>query len=204
MAHAIHPAHALRCCLLTAALGLCTLLLAPPQARAAEVGGLRFDDRVQIAGQELGLNGAGVRTRAVLKVYALALYLPAPLPTPAQVLASPGARRFSLGLLREITGEELGQAFLTGVRANSQPAERARYAEQLTKLGEHFASAPPGKRGDFVHVDWLPDAGTVISVNGRVLGAPLKDLGFYNMLLKIWLGNQPVDPVLKSALLGAQ
>lgn len=187
-----------------AALGLSGLLLAVPQAQTAEVGGLKFEDRVQIGGQELVLNGAGVRTRLVLKVYALALYLPAPQATPAQVLASAGARRFSLGLLREITGEELGQAFLAGVRANSQAGERARYAEQLTQLGEHFASAPPGKRGDFIHVDWLPDAGTVISVHGRVLGAPLKDLGFYNMLLKIWLGNQPVDPVLKSALLGAQ
>lgn len=204
MALAIRSRNALRGTLPTALLCLAALALSARPARAAEVGGLQFEDRVQIGGQALVLNGAGVRTRLVLKVYALGLYLPQPAGSTAEVLASPGARRFSLGLLRELTGEELGQAFLMGVRANSQAAERARYAEQLAKLGEHFAGAPNGKRGDFIHVDWLPDAGTVITVNGRVLGAPLKELGFYNMLLKIWLGDQPADPALKALLLGVK
>ncbi len=199
MALAIRPWNAM-----LAGLGLAALALTGLPAPAAEVGGLQFEDQVQVGGHTLVLNGAGVRTRVVLKVYALGLYLPTRASSAPEVLASTGARRFSLGLLRELTGEELGQAFLVGVRANSQPAERARFADQLAKLGEHFAAAPNGKRGDFIHVDWLPDAGTVITVNGRVLGAPLKELGFYNMLLKIWLGDQPVDPALKAHLLGAK
>ena len=37
-------------------------------ACAAEVGGVKLEDRVSVAGRELVLNGAGVRTRAVFKV----------------------------------------------------------------------------------------------------------------------------------------
>ena len=59
-------------------------------AQAIEVGGLKFDDTVKVAGKELKVNGAGVRTRIVVKVYALVLYLPEKKDTAAGVLESAG------------------------------------------------------------------------------------------------------------------
>ena len=44
---------------------------------AAEVGGVKLDDKVAVGGQELALNGAGVRSRVMFKVYVGSLYLPA-------------------------------------------------------------------------------------------------------------------------------
>src|SRR5204862_102543 len=44
-------------------------------AQAIEVAGLKFDDTVKVAGKELKVNGAGVRVRIVVKVYAMVLYL---------------------------------------------------------------------------------------------------------------------------------
>ena len=46
-------------------------------AQAAEVGGVKLDDKVSVGGQELVLNGAGIRTRAIFKVYVGSLYVPA-------------------------------------------------------------------------------------------------------------------------------
>ena len=37
-------------------------------AHAAEVGGVKLDDKASVGGKELVLNGAGVRTRAVFKL----------------------------------------------------------------------------------------------------------------------------------------
>jgi hypothetical protein len=54
------------------ALALCTTGAAP----AAEVGAVKLDDRTAVGGQELVLNGAGIRTRAIFKVYVASLYLP--------------------------------------------------------------------------------------------------------------------------------
>jgi hypothetical protein len=171
-------------------------------AQAIEVGGLKFDDTVKVAGKELKVNGAGVRTRIVIKVYALVLYLPEKKDTPAAVLDSPGPRRFSLGLLREVTGEELGQAFMTGITANTDKAERSKFVNQLAQFGEAFVNIPQAKKGDVINVDWVPDTGTVMTFNGKPIGEPLKDIAFYNAVLKIWLGDKPVDSSLKPALLG--
>jgi hypothetical protein len=173
-------------------------------AQAIEVAGLKFDDTVKVAGKELKVNGAGVRTRIVIKVYAMVLYLPEKKDTPAAVLESPGPRRFSLGLLREVTGEELGQAFMSGITANTDKAERSKFVNQLAQFGEAFVNIPQAKKGDVINVDWVPDTGTVMTFNGKPIGEPLKDIAFYNAVLKIWLGDKPVDSSLKPQLLGAK
>ena len=173
-------------------------------AQAVEVGGLKFDDTVKVAGKELKLNGAGVRVRIVVKVYALALYLPEKKTTTAGVLESVGPRRFTLGLLREVTGDELGQAFMAGITANTDKAERSKFVNQLAQFGDAFVSIPQAKKGDIITVDWVPDTGTVMALNGKQIGEPLKDIGFYNAVLKIWLGDKPVDSSLKPEILGAK
>ena len=173
-------------------------------AQAIDVGGLKFDDTVKVGGKELKVNGAGIRTRIIVKVYALVLYLPEKKDTTAGVLETTGPRRFSLGLLREVTGDDLGQAFIAGITANTDKAERSKFVNQLAQFGEAFVSIPSAKKGDVINVDWVPDTGTVMTLNGKPIGEPLKDIGFYNAVLKIWLGDKPVDSSLKPELLGAK
>jgi hypothetical protein len=181
---------------LTLALGLAGL------APAAEVAGVKLDDTVKVAGKELKLNGAGVRTRIVIKVYVLALYLTEKKDTPAAVLDAPGPRRFTLTMMREVTGDELGQAFMAGITANTDKAERSKFVNQLAQFGDAFVNIPQAKKGDTVTVDWVPDTGTVMYFNGKQQGEPMKDIAFYNAILKIWLGEKAVDSSLKPALLG--
>lgn len=173
-------------------------------AHAIEVGGLKFDDSVKVAGKDLKVNGAGIRTRVIIKVYAMVLYLPEKKDTTAGVLDSAGPRRFSLGLLREVTGEDLGQAFMAGITANTDKAERSKFVNQLAQFGEAFVNIPAAKKGDVINVDWVPETGTVMTLNGKPIGEPLKDIGFYNAVLKIWLGDKPVDTTLKPQLLGTK
>src|SRR5882672_8064195 len=45
-------------------------------AQTVEVAGVKFEPTVQLDGATLLLNGAGVRTRAIFKVYAAGLYVP--------------------------------------------------------------------------------------------------------------------------------
>ena len=49
------------------AAGLALLLSSP--LMAAEVGGVKLADKAAVAGKELVLNGAGIRTKVVFKVY---------------------------------------------------------------------------------------------------------------------------------------
>jgi len=168
---------------------------------AAETNGIKFDDNVTVGGKSLVLNGLGVRHK-VVKVYAVGLYLTEKKTDTAGVLALTGPKRFKLVTMRDITSEELAQAVLAGVNKNLDKDEKSKYVSQLVKFGELFNEVETGKKGDVILGDYIPGTGTVIHYNGKQLGQPLPDLGFYNAILRIWLGNNPADNLLKPALLG--
>jgi hypothetical protein len=118
------------------------------------------------------------------------------------VLASPGSRRIHIVMLRDLSSEEFGRAFLAGIHQNIDKAEKTRIVSQLLRFGEIFAAVPELKKGDVLTTDWVPGAGTVMQINGKRIADPLPDIAFYNALLKIWLGDKPVDPKLKQVMLG--
>ena len=90
--------------------GLALLALAAP-AMAAEVAGVKLQETVSVGGKDLVLNGAGVRTRMVFKVYVAALYLPAKAADlPATLAQSP--RRVQMTLLRNVGADDLVQALV--------------------------------------------------------------------------------------------
>jgi len=172
-------------------------------AWAAEVAGVKLEESAQVAGKPLVLSGYGVRIKAVFKVYALGLYLSEKKTTTADVLAAPGPKRFKLVLLRDLTSEEFGQALLTGINKNLDKEEKAKFVNQLVKLGELFEEITSGvKKGDVVTGDWIPGTGTVFQINGKQVGTTFQDPAFYNAILRIWLGNSPADALLKPRLLG--
>jgi hypothetical protein len=174
-----------------------------PAAAAVTVGGVRFDDTIQLAGKELKLNGAGVRTKVVFKVYAVGLYLPEKASTAPDVLGQDGPRRVRIVMLRDVPADTFANAFFEGLTANTTKAEQSRLAPQMRDFNAVFTAGESLKKGDVVQLDWLPTAGTQCSLNGKKLGDPLPDVAFYNAVLRIWLGDHPVDDSLKPAMLGA-
>src|SRR5882762_4808346 len=91
-----------------------TLALVTYAAMAVEVGGVKLDDRISLGGQELMLNGAGVRTRAIFKVYVASLYVPQKTADSAAALAK-GPRRIQLNLLRTLSADQLADALNDGL-----------------------------------------------------------------------------------------
>ena len=51
-------------------------------------------------------------------------------------------------------------------------------------------------------IDWSLNKGTVFRSNGRQIGETLKDDLTMQAILRIWLGDNVVDPKLKRLLLG--
>lgn len=170
----------------------------------AEVSGVKVDDDVTVANQKLVLNGAGVRYRAIFKVYVAALYLPQKKDTLKDIVAQPGAKRVGVTMLREVSSDELGEALIAGIRKNSTPDETRRFGLQLLKMGELFGRIPKLKKGESFSVDWVPGSGTVVLVDGKPVAEPIPDEAFYNAILKIWLGDDPADSNLKPAMLGVK
>jgi hypothetical protein len=53
-----------------------------------------------------------------------------------------------------------------------------------------------------IALDWVPGAGTQVTIDGKAEGKPIEGEDFYRALLRIWLGDKPVQDDLKKALLG--
>jgi len=185
-----------------AALALALGLAVQAQA-AVDVKGIRFEDTSKVAGKDLKLNGAGMRTKLIIKVYAAGLYLPEKKTSFAEIAKVDGPRRVTLVMARDIAAEDLGKAFMDGINQNLDKAEKAKIVGQIGKLGEIFANVDAIKKGDVIHMDWVPGSGTVCELNGKQIGNPIPDVNFYNAVLRIWLGDNPVDSSLKPALLGS-
>lgn len=173
-----------------------------PAAQAVQVQGANIEDSATVAGKTLVLNGAGARIKAVFKVYAIGLYLTEKKSSPADVLALSGPKRFKIVFLRELTSDEFGQAFLTGINKNLEKDEKSKFINQITKMGELFTEFDGAKKGDVIIGDYVPGVGTTITFNGKQLGSTMPDGAFYNAILRIWIGANPADNLLKPAMLG--
>lgn len=171
-------------------------------AQAVEVQGAKIEDTATVAGKTLVLNGAGARIKAVFKIYAIGLYLTEKKTNAADVLALNGPKRFKIVFLRDLTSEEFGSAFLAGINKNLEKDEKTKYVNQITKFGDLFTEFEGVKKGEVIIGDYNPAVGTTITLNGKQLGSALPDIGFYNAILRIWIGANPADNLLKPALLG--
>jgi len=170
---------------------------------AAEVEGVKLADKVRVgdSGPELVLNGVGVRTRVVFKVYVGALYLPQKASAANSILNDTGAKRVALHMLRDITADQLLSALNDGLKANHTAEQLTKLDAPIKQLEAIFKSVKAAKSGDAIVIDFLGDAGKRVTVNGDAKGAiPGADFG--RALLRVWIGDNPVEAVLKKAMLG--
>ncbi len=174
-------------------------------AFAVEVEGVKLDDRIELGagGPQLVLNGAGLRTRFFFDVYVAGLYLAEKKSTAAEAIALPGAKRVALRLLRKVSAKQLLDALNEGMQANNSPAELEALKGRLGELAALMSAIGEAKKGDAVALDFDPAGGTRVTLNGRELGKPIAGDDFFRALLRVWLGDQPVQNDLKRALLGA-
>ncbi len=179
------------------------LMLAATGAMAqVTVSGVRFDESTDVRGNKVQLNGAGVRYKAVFKVYAAGLYLGRKAGTTEEVLAAPGAKRIAITMLRDIDSSELGKLFSRGIEDNMDKAAFSRLVPGVLRMSQIFSDNKRLAAGESFALDWIPGTGTVVTLRGVPQGEPFKEPEFYNAMLRIWLGPNPADWKLKDALLG--
>jgi hypothetical protein len=162
----------------------------------------KLDATIDLAGAQLQLNGAGVRYKAVFRVYSAGLYLEKKAATSQEVIALKGPKRMTITMLREIDSGELGKLFSRGMEDNMDRAAFSKLIPGVMRMSQIFSDHKKLQAGDQFMIDWIPGTGTVITVKGKPQGEPFKEPEFHNALLGIWLGQSPADWKLKDALLG--
>lgn len=181
--------------------GTC-LLTTGALAQAMTVADVKYAETLPLADASLQLNGAGVRYKAIFKVYTAGLYLEKKAATPSEVMALKGPKRISITMLREIDSAEMGKLFSRGMEDNMDRAAFSKLIPSVQRMGQLFSDLKKLTAGDQIMIDWLPGAGTMVTVKGKPQGEPFREPEFFNALLGIWLGQAPADSKLKEALLG--
>jgi long-chain acyl-CoA synthetase len=176
-----------------------TALVAASGAAALDVEGVRLADKATVGGQELVLNGAGTRKRAIFKIYVGSLYLPAKAGSAQEVLGK-SPRRIQLNLLRDLSADQLIGALTDGLKQNTTPAELSAIAVQTGEMAAIMKSFGQAKEGSVVTLDFV-DGATKVGLDGTVRGS-IDGATFNDALTKIWVGEHPAQDDLRKAMLG--
>ncbi|MBV1774361.1 chalcone isomerase family protein [Burkholderiaceae bacterium DAT-1] len=182
----------------------CSLSLMSLDSHALMLGERTVADAAQVANATLALNGAGIRSKAYFKVYLAALYLDKLTNSVSDILADQGPQRLQITFLRDVGGGLLSRSMQEGLDENCSESEHAQFAASIESFAAMFGSLESVHEGDVINLDWVPDTGMVATVNGRAIRDPLPDREFYNLVLRIWLGEHPASNDLKQRLLGVQ
>ena len=121
------------------------LLLLSPPGMSAEVAGVKFEE--QLLPGNLVLNGAGLRKRLFFQVYAIGLYLPKKTSSAEEAVASPGAKRIAIHMLRNVGAAEFSEALADGIRANHAEAEAKALEPRVQALAAIMAGLKEARKG---------------------------------------------------------
>ena len=178
---------------------LAAMLAIASQAFALDIEGVKLAEKATVGGQELVLNGAGVRKRAIFKVYVGSLYLPAKASSAQEVLGK-APRRIQLNVLRNLSSDQLIGALMDGLKQNLSAAEMQALTVQTGELAAIMKSFGEAKEGSVVTLDFVDDA-TKIGLDGTARGS-VGGAAFNDALTRIWIGEHPVQADLRKAMLG--
>ena len=174
------------------------LLLLAFSLLAREVAGVKMVETVKIDGKELKLNGMGLRSKAIFKVYVAGLYAETPSNNAANLVGSEQTKQVRLVMLRDLSKSKISEAVIEGFEKNS----KAQMPKLKQRLDQFIAAIPDLKETEHLVITYIPGKGTTLSTKaGDRITTPGKD--FSDALFSVWLGATPVDEKLKQGLLGS-
>lgn len=171
-------------------------------ASAAQMEGQQYADRITLGGDALQLNGLGMRAVAWIKGYVAGLYVSEKSHDPQALLATPGAKRIALRMLRSASTQVFVDALHAGLEKNHSPEQMQQFAGRMSAFDDAIRAIGAVKPGDAVNLDYLPGQGLVMSLNGQRRGQAIPGEDFYRGVMKIFIGDNPVDKRMKQGLLG--
>lgn len=173
------------------------LLLTAVSAQAVEVAGVSLEPVVEVCGEQLQLNGYGIRKKLFFKIYIGSLYTAQRAASADEVLADGGAKLIRMNFLYAKVGrEKITEAFAEGFAKNSpQLVGTPEVRQFLALFTDDFVE------GDTVDLELGADGGVVVRQNRRILGT-LRSPSLSRAILLIYLGEQPADEDLKAGMLG--
>ncbi|MFM7769554.1 MAG: chalcone isomerase family protein [Bacteroidota bacterium] len=160
-------------------------------------GGVTFNAKTYMQGNNLLFNGCGLREKYTIDLYAAALYLIRPSADANKIISDDQPMCMEIHIIsdrvtRKIFTETVNEGFQNASHGKASDSERKLF---MSYFKDEF------KIGDVIRIEYVPGSGTLAVKNGQWLGG-IPGVEFKKAIFSIWLGNKPADSSLKSALLG--
>ncbi len=164
-----------------------------------EVGGVLFPQRVKALGRTFQLQGAGVREKFWIDLYAIGNYTLKPYASPKVLAAADEPMLLRLVIVSSlITEEKLRSSTVEGFQkslGDDYPLMEAKVERFLDLFAGDI------HKGEKIILAYSPEEGTVVYRNGKRKGA-IRGHDFKKALWGIWFGDNPPSEDLKTALMG--
>jgi len=164
---------------------------------AATLAGVTLPDTEQVGGKTLVLNGLGLRTEFMVKVYVAGLYLEQKSSDPSAIIKAGGPNKIVMQFLHSASKSQMADAFRQSFNDNTPDAVKTMQPDIDRLLGALDAVKP----GDQMIFTYVPSTGTTFAISGKDK-LTIAGSAFNPVLLSVWLGPKPPTAGVKKGMLG--
>lgn len=168
-------------------------------AYGADLAGVSLPDTVELGGEELVLNGMGLREKFWVDVYVGALYLPEAADSAETAINMEGPSRVVMHFVHDAPADKVIDGWKEGFTNNNEKAVIDALGDRIATFNGYFDKDI--KDGEAVVLDYLPGEGTTVTINGEVKGT-IPGADFNRALRAVWLGPKPPSKNFRKGLLG--
>ena len=179
--------------------GFCTTVLVLAAAihlMGASLAGVTLPDSTQVGGKALVLNGIGLRTKLMFKVYVAGLYLEQKSSDADAILKQDAPRRVVMQFLRDLSRDQMVEAFTESFLNNSPDATALK-----GDIDKMLGAFEPVKTGEQMVFTYTPGVGTTLTIGGKDK-VTVPGQAFGRAMFACWLGPKPPSADLKTKMLG--
>lgn len=165
-------------------------------AQAGQLAGVELPDTATVGGQQLVLNGMGLREKYFINVYVGGLYLPTRTTDDARAVSDDVAKRIVMHFVyKAVTKDQLCETYMEGVAGLPNAAAIQPRFDELCGMMEDVAS------GERIVLDYAPGKGTTITVKGTARGT-IAGADFMRALWAVYIGGKPPTAKFKKGMMG--
>ena len=149
----------------------------------------------------LVLNGEATRSVWGFEVYKIRLYLHETMRDAKQIMgAKSDPKRIEITMVRSVDEEQFSSTVQDNIDHNFSTEEKEKFGGQLSEFLGCFNKGADLEPGNVITIDYTPEEGTVVKLDGRTLDT-IPGADFYHALLRLWIGK-PLQKSIKDGLVG--
>ncbi|MBM3431049.1 MAG: chalcone isomerase [Bacteroidetes bacterium] len=156
-----------------------------------------FKKKLDIKGDVLTYNGAGLRQKYGFDLYVGALYLENQSSDANKIINTDDIQAINIKIISsKVTRDKFNESVSEGFSR----ASHGKATEEQKKLFKSYFSDEIKNKDDILLI-YKPEKGVAVMINGKYKGV-VGNLDFKKALWSIWLGTNPADEKLKKKMLG--